>query len=100
VAGRKEERIETAQKVRFDGGEGIARNVSANGTYFVTHAALQEGQPVKLMLDFDNFPSGPVEVICTARIVRVEQRGSENGIAASISSFEFRRIAGPGERFS
>lgn len=94
---RKEERYSTELVVRFEGGEGVIRNVSANGIYLVTDAALEEGQLVTFTLEFHNFPNGPIAVNCIARIVRVDEQGAKRGIAASISSFEFHRISKPGE---
>ena len=95
MAGRKEERFGTDLKVNLEGGEGVARNVSASGIYFVTDVALQEGQPVRFTLDFQHFPSGPISVNCIARIVRVEEQGTSKGVAAAISSLEFRRVPEP-----
>jgi len=93
MAGRRDERFETTLPLRLGQGEGVARNVSANGIYFVTDVALEPGAPVKFTLDFQNFAGGPVRVNCMARVVRVEQREEKNGVAASISSFEFVRLA-------
>jgi PilZ domain len=93
VPGRKEERFQTELPIRFESGEGVAHNVSANGIYFVTDAALEEGQPVKLTMEFRDFPSGPIVVNCVARVVRLEEQGTRRGVGASISSFEFTRIA-------
>lgn len=95
MAGRKDERFGTDLKVKLEGGEGVVRNVSASGIYFVTDVALDKGQPVKFTLDFQNFPSGPISVNCIARIVRVEEQGTSRGVAAAISSLEFRRIPPP-----
>lgn len=98
MPGRKEERIDTELIVTLeDGGQGIARNVSANGIYFVTDAALEAGQPVKFMLDFQDFPGSPIVVNCIARIVRVEEQGARKGVGAAISSFEFRSTPKPGK---
>ena len=97
MPGRKDERYGADLTVRFEGGEGAVRNVSASGIYFLTDVALKEGQPVRFTLDFESFPSGPISVNCIARIVRVEEQGARKGIAAAISSFEFRRIPGPGK---
>ena len=94
VSERSEERVETDLRLKLDGGEGLARNVSASGIYFVTDVAFKEGQRVKFSLEFMNFPGGPIEVKCTARIVRVEEQGASHGVGASISSFEFRRLPG------
>lgn len=95
--GRREERFETELTVTLEGGEGVARNVSASGIYFVTDLALEDGQPVKLALEFQSLISGPIGVNCFARIVRVEQQGARKGVAASISSFEFHRVTDPGK---
>lgn len=97
VPGRQQERFAAELKLRLEGGYGVLRNVSASGVYFVTDVALREGQPVKFSVDFPNFPSGPISVNCIARVVRVEEQGAKKGVAAAISSFEFRRIPDTGE---
>lgn len=98
MPGRREERFETDLTVSLEGGgKGVARNVSANGIYFVTAAALEPGQPVSFSMQFEQFPSGPLEVRCTARVVRVEEQGTSKGVGASISSFEFRSIPNAGK---
>jgi len=94
MPGRRDERFDTTLPLRLGDGEGVVRNVSANGIYFVTDAALQEGAPMKFTLEFQNFSGGPIQVNCIARIVRVEERGEKKGVAASISSFEFLRVPG------
>ena len=92
VAGRQEERFDTTLAVRLEEGGGIARNVSASGIYFITDVALEVGARVKLALDFQNFPGGPIQVNCVARIVRVEAQGARNGVGAAIQSFDFHRL--------
>ena len=93
VPGRREERFETELVLRLAGGdEGVARNVSPSGIFFVTDAVLEAGQPVEFRLEFHDFPSGPVEVNCSARVVRVVEQGASRGIGASIDSFEFRTL--------
>jgi hypothetical protein len=47
---------------------------------------------VTFALDFQNFPGGPLQVNCTARIVRVEEQEGKKGVAAAIQSFEFQRM--------
>ena len=91
MPGRKEERFETELPIRLEGGEGVAHNVSANGIYFVTDAALQVGQAVKFTMQFRDFPGGPITVNCVARVVRLEELGTSRGVGASIRSFEFQR---------
>jgi len=98
MRGRKEERFDTELAVKLeDGGKGIARNVSASGVFFVTDVALEAGQPVRFSLEFLDFPSGPIEVNCSARVVRVEEQGVGRAIGASISSFEFRTLPKAGK---
>lgn len=98
MRGRKEERFDTELAVKLEGGgEAVARNVSASGVFFVTDLALETGQPVRFSLEFLDFPSGPIEVNCSARILRVEEQGAGKGVGASISSFEFRRLPKSGK---
>jgi hypothetical protein len=98
MRGRKEERFDTELAVKLEGGgEGVARNVSASGVFFITDLALEAGQPVRFSLEFLDFPSGPIEVNCSARILRVEEQGAGRGVGAAISSFEFRRLSRAGK---
>lgn len=92
VPGRQEERFDTTLAVRLEQGGGVTRNVSANGIYFLTDVALQAGATVTFALDFQNFPGGPLQVNCIARIVRTEERDGKKGVAAAIQSFEFHRL--------
>lgn len=92
VPGRKEERFDTTLPVRLERGGAVARNISANGIYFVTEEALETGATVAFAMDFENFPGGPIEVNCVARVVRIEEEeGAKKGVAAAIHSFEFQR---------
>ena len=93
VAGRKEERVVTELMLELEGGHGRVRNVSASGIYFLTDVPLQEGQPLDFKLVFSDLPSGPLEVKCAARVVRIDDQGTTKGIGAAISSFEFRRLS-------
>jgi hypothetical protein len=93
VPDRKEERFDTTLPVKLARGVGVARNVSATGIYFVTDQALRAGATVTFALDFQDFPGGPIEVNCVARVVRIDKQGAKkNGVAAAIQSFEFHRL--------
>ena len=89
---RKHERFLSGLTIKLSGGEGVVRNVSAGGIYFVTEVALRTGQELKFVLEFPDTPGGPITATCTARVVRREVQGSGYGIGASISSFDFRRL--------
>ena len=80
--------------LKLEHGEGVVRNVSASGVYFVTDVALERGEPVSFTLDFKNYPGGLLRVKCAAKVVRVEPRDRKIGVAAAISSFEFVRAGG------
>ena len=80
--------------VQLDHGFGVTRNVSATGIYFITDVALERGGPIKLTLDFNDYPGGPLRVQCTANVVRIEPHDGKHGVGASISSFEFMRVGG------
>ena len=99
-AGRRDERFDSTLALRLEQGEGVVRNVSANGIYFVTDVALNNGAAVKFTVGFRNFPGGPIQVECIARIVRVDEQGEKRGVAASISSFEFFRVRKPEDQRS
>jgi hypothetical protein len=89
---RRDERFDTTLALSLEHGEGTVRNVSASGIYFVTDVALEEGSPVRFSLDFENFPGGPIRVVCSAHVVRVEAQGTKRGVAAAIRRFDFRRL--------
>ena len=82
----------------FAGGEGVARNVSASGIYFVTTSVFEEDQAVELRLEFPDFPGGALEVTCHGRVVRVAQEGTAKGVGAAIARFEFRRAPATGRK--
>jgi hypothetical protein len=94
-AGRQDERLDSTLALRLEHGEGVVRNVSASGIYFVTDVALKNGAPVKFTVEFRNFPGGPIQVECNARIVRVDEQGEKRGVAARIDSLEFFRVRKP-----
>jgi hypothetical protein len=89
---RRDERFESDLTIKLDQGEGVLRNVSASGIYFVTEVDLEPGGPVSFSLEFNAGQTGAIAARCIARIVRVEQQGSLKGVAASFDSIEFHRI--------
>ena len=68
------------------------RDVSASGIYFLTEVELNVGEPLEFTLEFENMAAGPISANCIARIVRVEKKGRQKGIAASIHSIIFHRL--------
>ena len=78
--------------VRVEHGGAVTRDVSASGIYFVTDVAFEAGATVRFALDFQDFPGGPIQVNCIARVVRIEEQGEKKGVGAAIHSFEFHRL--------
>jgi hypothetical protein len=66
--------------------EAHTRDVSANGVFLYTHAPMEKGTDVELVLILPpELTSGEkCWVCCQATIVRVEDRGSDFGVAAQI----------------
>jgi PilZ domain-containing protein len=91
---RADERFQSDLTIKLDRGEGVMRNVSASGVYFVTDVDLKPGESFKFLLEFSGDQIGRVSARCEARVVRVEQVGSLKGVGAAFESIEFRRTTG------
>lgn len=76
--------------VSLDSGQGVSRDVSASGIYFETDAALAPGQTISFSFKLDNiYPDVQLDLHCKGKIVRVEQRGGQLGVAATIDAWSF-----------
>jgi PilZ domain len=76
--------------VSLDSGQGVSRDVSASGIYFETDAALAPGQTISFSFNLDNiYPDVRLDLHCKGKIVRVEQRGGQLGVAATIDAWSF-----------
>jgi hypothetical protein len=92
MAGRRDERFESDLAIRLEQGDGLVRNVSASGIYFVTDANLKPGELLRFSLQFSGVEIGLVSARCEARVVRVEPRGAQKGVGAAFETIEFHRI--------
>jgi len=70
---------------------GKTRDVSFRGLYFWSDALLETGSEIEftLTLPKEVTRSADVHIRCHGRVVRVEPRDSERGIAARIENYEF-----------
>lgn len=80
-------------RVRTNGGSdhtAQTRDVSANGVYLYTKSRMERGSEVELVLILPpELTSGQkCWVCCRATIVRVEESGSDFGVAAQISRMD------------
>ena len=76
-------------RVRTQGGAdqtALTRDVSANGVFLYTNSKMEKGTEVELVLILPpELTSGEkCWVCCQATIVRVEEKGSDFGVAAQI----------------
>jgi hypothetical protein len=95
VGGRADERFEGDLTIKLDQGEGVMRNVSASGVYFVADVDLKPGEAVQFTLEFSGLQIGVVSARCEARVVRVEPQGTLKGVGAAFESIQFERITKP-----
>jgi len=86
---RSEERLQAKLTVQLEHGQGIVRDLSASGIYFVTDVPLKVGEPLKFSVELQHAKAGPISANCIGRIVRVEPQGKLQGVAASISRIVF-----------
>ena len=92
MGARRDERFDSDLPIRLDLGDGVMRNVSASGVYFVTDVDLKPGQSLKFTLEFSGVHIGVISARCEARVVRVEPQGARKGVGAALESIEFHRI--------
>ena len=87
IATRVPTRVHTAQG---DDHAAQTRDVSANGVFLYTQSRLEKGTDVELVLILPpELTSGEkCWVCCRATIVRVEEEGSEFGVAAQIQRMD------------
>ena len=93
MGARRDERFGSDLAITLVQGDGVMRNVSASGVYFLTDADLKPGEPLRFTLEFNGLQIGVVSALCEARVVRVERRGAQNGVGAVFESIQFQRVA-------
>lgn len=87
IANRVPTRMRTAQGVEH---QAHTRDVSANGIFLYTQSRIEPGSAVELVLILPpELTSGKqCWVCCQATVVRVEESGSEFGVAAQINRMD------------
>ena len=88
---RKHERVPTEVAIHLENGaEGVTRDLSPTGVFFLAEAALGEGDEIHFSIDFDN-PAGPLRMECVGNIVRIESAGGRRGFAVRITESRLAR---------
>ena len=92
---RADKRYAIDLPIKLDLGDGVMRNVSASGVYFMTDVDLKPGQALKFTLEFSGVQIGVISARCEARVVRVESLGAAQGVGAVFENIQFQRIPSP-----
>jgi len=78
------ERFKLALPVQLKNGTGITRDISTSGIFFETESAHSVGETIRLSLNFEH-----ETLQCEARVVRVEPRNGQFGVAVELVSYVF-----------
>jgi PilZ domain len=81
---RRGQRYKLALPVQLSDGIGITCDVSTSGIFFETESAHSIGDTIRLSLNFQH-----ETLQCEARVVRVEPRNGQFGVAVELKSYVF-----------
>ena len=91
---RGEERVQAGLRVSLGSSVGLTRDVSASGLYFEIEGSFAAGEAITLAVEIDT-AAGKIALWCHGKVVRVEQRGREQGVAVQILDSMLRADAVP-----
>jgi Tfp pilus assembly protein PilZ len=81
---RRGERYKLALPLQLKNGAGMTRDISTSGIFFETESAYATGDMIRLFLNFEH-----ETLQCEARVVRVEPRNGQFGVAVELKSYVF-----------
>jgi Tfp pilus assembly protein PilZ len=81
---RMGERFKLALPLQLKNGAGMTRDISTSGIFFETKSAYAIGDTIRLSLNFEHDT-----LQCEARVVRVEPRNGQFGVAVELKSYVF-----------
>jgi hypothetical protein len=79
----REERVPAALAVSLNRGTRFTRDVSVSGVFFEVGANYVPGSEINFVIELHG-PAGKMILECRGRIVRVEDRGGNAGVAVKI----------------
>lgn len=85
---RREERLDAVMPVRVEDAAGLTRDISASGMFLETDASYAIGSPISLALDLV-MPWGKAVFRCTGKVVRLERRKNQVGMAVEFTDIPF-----------
>lgn len=89
---RLEDRLPSKFPIKLAETEGLTHNISASGIFFELEKNQTEGSKIEFTIELQT-PGGPLNLVCQAEVVRVQELNGKYGIAAKITSQEFQSIA-------
>jgi hypothetical protein len=81
---RKGQRFKLALPVQLNDGTGTTCDISTSGIFFETERAYAIGETIRLSLSFEQ-----ETLQCEGRVVRVEPRNGQFGVAVELKSYVF-----------
>jgi len=81
---RRGQRFKLALPVQLSNGIGTTCDISTSGIFFETESAQSIGDTIRLSLNFEHDT-----LQCEARVVRMERRNGQFGIAVELKSYVF-----------
>jgi len=81
---RRGERYKLSLPVQLSDRMGITCDISTSGIFFETEGAYSIGETIRLFLNFEH-----ETLQCEARVVRVEPRNGQFGVAVELTSYVF-----------
>jgi hypothetical protein len=87
---RKSERIILEVPISVGDTIGTTRDISSNCIYFTSEASFQVGGVIRFSLSLDRvLPDRSLRIKCQGHVVRVEDLGEQNGVAATIDRYSY-----------
>jgi len=85
---RESKRFPGAMPVMTKNSQGTTRDLSSSGIFFEADGSFAPGQTIEFSIFLEHFYSNhPFYLKCNGSIVRVEEKGSGIGVAATIDSY-------------
>jgi len=81
---RRGQRFKLALRVQLNDGIGTTCDISTSGIFLETESAYSIGDTIRLFLNFEH-----ETLQCEARVVRVEPRNGQFGVAMELKSYVF-----------
>jgi Tfp pilus assembly protein PilZ len=78
------ERFKLTLPLQLKNGNGMTRDIGTSGIFFETESAYAIGETIRLSLSFEH-----ETLQCEARVVRVEPRNGQFGVAVELKSYVF-----------